>query len=91
MERVSSLTCILLSSPPKGLGPVIPKARNCLDGDDAIDPVNVDGDPDFIHHGPGAYTAPVQWNGSWGPQPVKGSTTVHAVRREVCQEVALVV
>ena len=36
MERVSSLgnapllTCILLSSPPKGLGPVIPKARNCL-------------------------------------------------------------
>ena len=75
MERVSSLgnapllTCILLSSPPKGLGPVIPKARNCLDGarDDAIDPVNVDGDPDFIQHGPGAYTAPVQWNGSRGP------------------------
>ena len=36
MERVSSLgnapllTCILLISPPKGLGPVIPKARNCL-------------------------------------------------------------
>ena len=71
-ERVSSLglgnapllTYILLSYPPKGLGPVIPKARNCLDGDDAIDPVNVDGDPDFIQHGPGAYTALVQWNGS---------------------------